>query len=61
MTEISLKSIVLIRLAVGLVFFTQGVLKYIDPHIGVLRFTRIGFPLSGLTAHVVGALKSLAA
>ena len=53
----SLKSIAFIRVAVGLIFFTQGVLKYIDPHMGVLRFTRIGFPLPGLTAHVVGAFE----
>ncbi len=38
------RSIIFIRLAVGLVFFTQGILKYIDPHMGALRFMRIGFP-----------------
>jgi len=31
-------SIVFIRLAVGLIFFTQGILKYIDPSMGILRF-----------------------
>ena len=36
-------AIILIRLAVGLIFFTQGILKYIDPKMGVLRFARIGF------------------
>lgn len=55
--RVSLKSIVFIRLAVGLIFFTQGVLKYTDPHMGILRFTRIGFPFPGLTAHVVGAFE----
>ncbi len=49
--------IVLIRLAVGLIFFTQGVLKFTDPQMGVLRFTRIGFPFPGLTAHIVGAFE----
>jgi hypothetical protein len=39
------RTIVFIRLAVGLIFLTQGILKYIDPHMGVLRFTKIGFPL----------------
>jgi hypothetical protein len=34
--------VVLIRMAVGLIFFTQGILKYIDPNMGVVRFTRIG-------------------
>jgi len=48
------RSIVLIRLAAGLIFFTQGILKYIDPNMGVLRFTKIGFPHPALTAHFVG-------
>jgi len=43
-----------IRLAVGLIFFTQGILKYTDPHMGVERFTRIGFPHPAFTAHFVG-------
>jgi len=43
-----------IRLAVGLIFLTQGILKDADPHMGVERFTRIEFPHSGLTAHSVG-------
>jgi uncharacterized membrane protein YphA (DoxX/SURF4 family) len=47
----------LIRLSVGLIFFTQGILKFIDPHWGVLRFTRIGFPFPGFTAHFVGTFE----
>jgi hypothetical protein len=27
-----IRSIVFIRVAVGLIFFTQGILKFIDPH-----------------------------
>jgi uncharacterized membrane protein YphA (DoxX/SURF4 family) len=50
-------SVVFIRLAVGLIFFTQGILKYIDPHMGVLRFTRIGFPYPDFTAHMVGTFE----
>lgn len=50
-------SIVFIRLAVGLIFLTQGVLKYIDPNMGVLRFTKIGFPHPYFTAHFVGAFE----
>jgi uncharacterized membrane protein YphA (DoxX/SURF4 family) len=50
-------AIIFIRLAVGLIFLTQGVLKYIDPHTGLLRFTRIGFPFPGFTAHLVGAFE----
>ncbi|MGA2355695.1 MAG: hypothetical protein ABSG02_14465 [Terriglobales bacterium] len=37
------RSVLLLRIAVGLIFFTQGILKYIDPNMGVVRFTRIGF------------------
>lgn len=47
-------SVLLIRLAVGLIFFTQGILKYTDPNMGVARFTRIGFPHPYFTAHFVG-------
>ena len=50
-------SVIFIRLAVGLIFFTQGILKYIDPHIGVLRFARIGFPHPDVTAHFVGTFE----
>ena len=49
--------IVLIRLAVGLVFFTQGILKYIDPNMGIVRFTRIGFSHPHFTAHFVGTFE----
>lgn len=51
------RSIVFIRLAVGLIFFTQGILKYIDPHMGVLRFAKIGFPYPDFTAHFVGTFE----
>jgi len=48
------RAAIFIRLAVGLIFFTQGILKYTDPHMGVDRFTRIGFPHPSFTAHFVG-------
>jgi putative oxidoreductase len=48
---------VLIRLAVGLIFFTQGILKYIDPNMGAVRFTRIGFSHPYFTAHFVGTFE----
>jgi uncharacterized membrane protein YphA (DoxX/SURF4 family) len=50
-------SLLLIRLAAGLIFFTQGILKYTDPNMGVARFTRIGFPHPYFTAHFVGAFE----
>jgi len=46
-----------IRLAVGLIFFTQGILKFIDPALGVNRFTRIGFSHPYFTAHFVGTFE----
>jgi putative oxidoreductase len=53
------RSILLIRIAAGLIFFTQGILKYIDPNMGVVRFTRIGFPHPYFTAHFVGTFEVL--
>ena len=50
-------AILVIRLAVGLIFFTQGILKYTDPRMGVIRFMRIGFPHPYFTAHFVGAFE----
>lgn len=51
------RSILFVRLAIGLIFLTQGVLKYIDPNMGVNRFTKIGFPHPYFTAHFVGAFE----
>jgi len=55
----SSRSILLVRIAVGLIFFTQGILKYIDPNMGVVRFTRIGFLHPYFTAHFVGTFEAL--
>jgi putative oxidoreductase len=49
------RAIFFVRLAVGLIFFTQGLLKYIDPNLGVNRFTKIGF--AHPTAHFVGVFE----
>jgi uncharacterized membrane protein YphA (DoxX/SURF4 family) len=51
------RSIVLIRVAAGLIFLTQGILKFIDPNMGVNRFARIGFPHPYFTAHFVGTFE----
>ena len=53
------RSVLLVRIAVGLIFFTQGILKYIDPNMGVVRFTRIGFSYPCFTAHFVGTFEVL--
>lgn len=52
-------AIFFIRLAVGLIFFTQGVLKFTDLNMGVVRFTRIGFAHPAFTAHFVGTFEIL--
>jgi len=51
------RSIVFVRLAVGLIFATQGFLKYADPNMGIHRFAHIGFPVPLFTAHFVGAFE----
>ncbi len=51
------KAILLVRLAVGSIFATQGILKYIDPKMGVERFAKIGFPHPYFTAHFVGGFE----
>jgi putative oxidoreductase len=51
------RSMLLVRLAVGLIFSSQGVLKFTDPNLGVLRFTRIGFAQPAFTAHLVGTFE----
>jgi uncharacterized membrane protein YphA (DoxX/SURF4 family) len=48
---------IFIRIAVGLIFSTQGILKYIDPKMGAERFARIGFPHPAFTAHFVGTFE----
>lgn len=57
LVPVRMKAIILIRIAVGLIFFTQGVLKYIDPNMGVTRFMKIGFAYPAFTAHFVGAFE----
>lgn len=56
-TTRELRGTILIRIAVGLIFFTQGILKFGDPHMGVERFSRLGFPHPGFTAHFVGTFE----
>jgi uncharacterized membrane protein YphA (DoxX/SURF4 family) len=52
-------AIFFIRLPVGLIFLTQGILKFSDPNMGVLRFTRIGFAHPAFTAHFVAVFEVL--
>jgi uncharacterized membrane protein YphA (DoxX/SURF4 family) len=55
--SISSRAVLLIRIAVGLIFFSQGLLKYLDPAMGVNRFARIGFLYPAFTAHLVGVFE----
>jgi uncharacterized membrane protein YphA (DoxX/SURF4 family) len=48
----------LIRFVVGLVFVTEGILKYVRPEeLGAGRFAQIGFPFSHLLAPFVGGVE----
>jgi uncharacterized membrane protein YphA (DoxX/SURF4 family) len=51
------RCVIFIRVAVGLIFFSQGILKFLDPRMGVQRFERIGFAHPGFTAHFVGVFE----
>jgi len=53
------RAVVFVRVAAGLIFFTQGTLKYSDPNMGVNRFAKIGFPHPYFTAHFAGAFEIL--
>ncbi len=53
----SSKAAVCIRLSAGVIFLTQGILKFTDANWGVRRVTRIGFPFPGFTAHFVGTFE----
>ena len=47
-----------IRYLVGIVFLTEGLLKYIYPQdLGAGRFARIGLPWQGVLAPLVGAVE----
>jgi uncharacterized membrane protein YphA (DoxX/SURF4 family) len=47
------RSTLLIRLMAGGVFLWEGILKFVYVNQGVGRFTKLGFPAPGATAHLV--------
>lgn len=50
----------LIRVIVGLVFFSEGLLKFLEPaELGAGRFERIGLPIPHLLAPFVGGVEML--
>jgi putative oxidoreductase len=55
--EAATRGVILIRIAVGAIFLTQGILKFIDASMGASRFARIGFPYPWFTAHFVGSFE----
>jgi len=51
------KSIILLRLMAGGVFFWEGILKFVYTNQGVGRFTKLGMPVPALTADFVACLE----
>ena len=53
-----LTSVLLVRLAVGGVFLSEGMQKFLFPEeLGFGRFAKIGIPIPGLTAPLVGMVE----
>ena len=49
-----------LRLVIGWVFLSEGILKFLDPHsLGAGRFARIGIPYPQLSAPFVGVVEIL--
>lgn len=56
--ETGAAAIILVRLAVGAVFFSEGIQKFLFPQeLGVGRFTTIGIPAPHLMAPFVGVVE----
>jgi len=51
------RSTVLLRLMAGSVFLWEGLLKLVYTNQGVGRFTKLGLPMPGLTAHFIAGLE----
>ncbi len=51
------RSTVLVRCMAGAVFFWEGILKFVYANQGVGRFTKLGIPFPGPTAHFVAVLE----
>ena len=55
-----LEPLTLIRIVVGIVFITEGVLKFVHPDdLGAGRFARTGLPLPAVLAPVVAVVECL--
>jgi putative oxidoreductase len=51
------RSALIMRLMVGGVFLSEGILKFVYPNQGVGRFTKLGIPVPELTATFIGGLE----
>jgi putative oxidoreductase len=51
------RSTLVMRLMVGGVFLSEGILKFVYPNQGVGRFTKLGIPMPELTANFIGGLE----
>ena len=51
------RSALIMRLMVGGVFLSEGILKFVYPNQGVGRFTKLGLPAPELTADLIGGLE----
>ena len=50
--------LLLLRLVVGWVFLSEGILKFLDPHsLGAGRFAKIGIPYPNLSGPFVGVVE----
>jgi uncharacterized membrane protein YphA (DoxX/SURF4 family) len=51
-------AVILIRIAVGAVFLSEGIQKFLFPGaLGIGRFTKIGIPVPGVSAPFVGVVE----
>ena len=51
------RSTLVMRLMVGGVFLSEGILKFVYPNQGVGRFTKLGIPMPGFTATFIGGFE----
>ena len=47
------RATLVLRVMAGSVFLWEGIMKYVFPNLGVGRFTKLGFPMPGLTTGFV--------
>src|SRR6516164_8863533 len=60
-TDSAPRSSILIRCMAGGVFLWEGILKFVYTNQGVGRFTKLGIPFPGPTAHFVAVIEMIVA